>query len=525
MTAEVADAPTLSEHAQTRSKRPSGYAAGLLSFVWPGMGHAYLRRARRALFLAIPPALLLLGTAVAILANPGAAALTLLAPSAVTVVLIAIAVDAVWRVAAIADSVRSTRRLEGGRVVGPLVLAGLLSLAIVGVHLAAGAYVQSFSSAGALIFAGARPSGPDQVDQILGGSVSSTPLPIGSGVPGDTNGDGVVNGLDIIPGDTNGDGVVDSNDDPQTDSDGESSVGAGPPPSTLPFYPSVTPPPFDANGVPTGQLPSSGPINVLFIGLDSGDGRNHSLSDSLIVASYYPERDTLTMISFPRDTGELPLYKGSTYPNRINTFLDYAGGNTALFPEGPISALMNELGYLLGSPIEFYAATNLDGLPQAVDAVGGIDVTLDKAIDDTSMPLYMQPGDYHLDGEQALAYARSRHGPNNSDFIRARRQQQVLSALAQRLKDPTVSLNLPSIINDLSAIVRTNVPRDQVGLLLTLIQRASTASTENIVLSPPGGYAGVIPAAEVNGRYMTQLDISAVADLSKRIFGTYSSYQ
>ena len=58
--------------------------------------------------LAIPPALLLVGTALVVVANPGAAALNLLAPTLATLFLIALAVDAIWRVVAIADSVRES---------------------------------------------------------------------------------------------------------------------------------------------------------------------------------------------------------------------------------------------------------------------------------------------------------------------------------------------------------------------------------------------------------------------------------
>lgn len=241
------------------------------------------------------------------------------------------------------------------------------------------------------------------------------------------------------------------------------------------------------------------------------------------MASYFPERDKLTMISIPRDTGRLPLYKGGTYPNRINSFLGYAKGNAALFPEGPIVALMRELGYVLGTRITLYAATNLDGLPQAVDAVGGVDVVLNRPIADPGFNLFLEPGPYHLDGRSVMPYVRSRHGPNNSDYQRARRQQDVLKALATRVQDPAVLVRLPEVMDALARVVRTNVPREGTSTLLTILRRANDATTEHLVLSPPD-YANRIPPAEVNGRYMTQLDMSAIRALSLRLFGTYSRY-
>jgi LCP family protein required for cell wall assembly len=495
----------------------------LLDFIWPGLGHAYARRPRLAVLFAVPPALIVLVAAYLLLTDPAAFALNLLGPVFAGVVLVLIVVHGVWRVAAILDAWRITRPAPRPSRRRSVAFAAVLTAVVLVVHLTAAAYVQSFTAAGARIFTSDRPQGPDPVDNALGGDPIPSRAPGQTGIPGDINGDGVVDGHDIVPGDTNGDGIVDGNDDPQTDpEDGDGTDPGGSPAPGPSFDPSASPPPFDSNDVPTGALPTAGPINVLFIGLDSSFDRNHSLSDTLMVASYYPERDTLTMISFPRDTSFIPLYKGGSYPNRINTFLNYARGNTALFPEGPIAALMNELGYLLGSPIEFYAATNLDGLPVAVDAVGGVDIVLDKPIADGSMDLYMDAGAYHLDGTQALAVARSRHG--SSDFARARRQQQIILALAARVKDPAVLLNLPQIIDALAAVVRTNLPRDQVPLLLSLLQDANNAATEHIVLSPPAGYAQVIPAIEVAGRYMTELNIVAIRELSVRIFGPYSRY-
>ncbi len=497
-----------------------------LDFVWPGLGHAYARRPRAAILLALPPAVLMLAVVILALRDPTTFALNLLGPVFAVVVISLVAVHGLWRVAAIFDAWRITRHVPRPSKGRALAVAAVLSAIVLAVHLTAAVYVESFSAAGARIFTGDRPQGPNEVDNILGGDPIPSTGPLQTGVPGDTNGDGILDGDDILLGDTNGDGVVDANDDPQTDpedgTDGTTDPGGSPPPETS-FDPGASPPPFDPGDVPIGSLPTSGPINVLFIGLDNGQDRNHALTDSLIVVSYYPQRHTLTMISIPRDTARIPLYKGGIYPNRINTFLNYARGNTALFPEGPISALMNELGYLLGSPIQFYAATNLDGLPLAVDAVGGVDIVLDKPIADASMDIYMDPGAYHLNGTDTLKFVRSRHG--SSDFVRARRQQQVISALSARVKDPLVALNLPHIIDALAAVVRTNLPRDQVPLFLSLVQQANEASAEHIVLSPPAGYAQVIPAVEVSGRYMTELNIAAIRELSARIFGPYSHYQ
>jgi LCP family protein required for cell wall assembly len=506
-----------------------------LSFVWPGLGHAYLGRRRRAVAFGLPPALLLVGLVGAAVVDPTGFAIALLATSFALAVTALIAVHGTWRVAAIIDTWRAARPDNGrGRAAGVLPLL-LLSAAIVGVHGAAIITVQSYANAGEQIFQGDRPTGESDIDFLLGGVPAATPGPLATTAavaPDPTAGEPNPTPGVAVAGDTNGDGVFDWNDEgwveDETDLTGEEPSDepdddehAGEPAPS--FDPALTPPPLPA-GDAIGKLPDDGPITVLFVGLDSGQGRKHSLTDSLIVASYYPARDKLTMISVPRDTSRLPMYKGGTYPRRINTFLGYARANPKMFPEGPVAALMKQIGYVLGTPIHFYAATDLDGMPKVIDLVGGVDVVLDRAIADPRWNFYLEPGKHHLDGQSVMPYVRSRYGPGNSDWQRARRQQQVIRAAAAKVRDPRIAVRLPQIIDGMTDVVRTNVPRNQVSVLVRILEKANDASTEHIVLSP-NRYARRIPAAETGGAYMTELNMAAVRELSIRVFGSYSRYR
>jgi len=491
-----------------------------LSFIWPGLGEAYAgRRLAYVLAWALPPAVLLGALLLLIVIDPASVAARLLSPTFAVSLIGLIALHGLWRI----GSIFNARRLTGGagslRPAWTLLFATLLSLGVLAVHATASAYVDSVSTAGARIFVGELPPGVDPIEGLFGGpQASPTPGPNGQ-LAGDCNGDAVVDGFDVLAGDTNGDCVVDGNDDPETDK----GTGGSPAPSGTPGVPELTPPPLEP-GAEIGVLPAAGPINVLFIGLDSGFDRTHALTDSLIIASYNPDRDKLTMISIPRDTGRMPLYKGGTYPNRINSFLGYARGNSALFPEGPSDALLHELSYVLGTNIPFYAATNLEGLPRAVDAVGGVTVNVPSQIADPHLGLYVEPGPYHLTGANVLPFVRSRHGPNNNDWQRQRRQQDVLKALAGKAQSAGVLARLPSVLDALSHAVRTNVPRDQTNTLLRILRRANDASTEHIVLAPPK-YTHRIPPEEVNGRWMVQLVMTSIRDLSKEVFGSYSRYE
>ncbi len=171
-------------------------------------------------------------------------------------------------------------------------------------------------------------------------------------------------------------------------------------------------------------------INILLTGIHG------SLNDTLMILSVNPVDDSVVMLSFPRDISNFPLYDGRTFGGKINSLMSWARNHPTDMPDGPFPTLVNELGYLLGVPIHYYAAINLNGFVKVIDDVGGVTVDNPRAIND---PLYdwldgthgftLPAGKVKLTGRTALAYARSRQGAGDSDFTRAARQQQLLVAL------------------------------------------------------------------------------------------------
>src|SRR4029079_6587224 len=100
------------------------------------------------------------------------------------------------------------------------------------------------------------------------------------------------------------------------------------------------------------------------------------------------------------------------------------------FEDNPANALIKQVGYLLGVPIHYYAAIDLDGFRRMIDLVGGVTIDNPKPINDVRdawldvrRGFSRSAGKHKLDGETALAYVRSRQGVGDSDFTRARRQQ------------------------------------------------------------------------------------------------------
>jgi LCP family protein required for cell wall assembly len=213
---------------------------------------------------------------------------------------------------------------------------------------------------------------------------------------------------------------------------------------------------------------------------------------------------------------------------KLNTFAGYTKGYPDTFPDPGQPALADEIGFLLGIPIDYYASINICGFPQLIDTIGGVDVCNTKDIEDPSYPhgdgtfgFSLPPGEYHMDGATALAYARSRHG--SSDFARARRQQQLLGAIRQALVQPQNIANLPNIITAMGDVVHTDFPPDQIGQLLSVANQVNANPTQQYVFDFPV-WAQHLPRTQTNGRSVQFLKMDTVQLLSQQIFGAKSQY-
>jgi LCP family protein required for cell wall assembly len=280
--------------------------------------------------------------------------------------------------------------------------------------------------------------------------------------------------------------------------------------------PNVTPPTAESR------------INVLIIGIDSSERRSHALTDTMLVVSVDPVTKTAAMISFPRDIADFPLYSGGKYRNKINFLMTDAERHPDRFPDGGITTLTKELGFLLGVPIHYYAAVNLDGFEAMIDQVGGITITNTSLIDDPSyggwhqpgkIGFHLEPGKHTLDGATALAYVRSRKGVGNNDFERARRQQQLLVALEKKVSDPGMLPKLPALLDDATRTITTSFPADRLSEMLALGRLINDAEISKKVLGPPYALRDT-KAAD----YRLVIVPEKLAALSISLFGADSRY-
>jgi LCP family protein required for cell wall assembly len=233
-------------------------------------------------------------------------------------------------------------------------------------------------------------------------------------------------------------------------------------------------------------------LNVLLIGVDSAPGRTEDLTDSMIVVSLDPVGRTVSMVSIPRDLASVPLGNGDAFGPKLNSLMSWADRHPTDFPHGGIRALEDAVGALFGIPIHYYAKVDLGGFAAMVDAVGGVDIVVKKALDDPRYPgldgkrgWSVQPGPHHFNGTDALAYARIRKSAGESDLTRAARQQEVLVALRNRTVGVGILFSLPSLLDAVGATVRTDLPPDRLPQLAALAEQIGGSSTTKLVLGSP----------------------------------------
>ena len=229
-----------------------------------------------------------------------------------------------------------------------------------------------------------------------------------------------------------------------------------------------------------------GHTNILLVGVGGEGHDGENLTDTMIVASIDHDANTVSMISIPRDFYVENAEVG--WPTRINSVYEYVIDET----EDPLYAmdqLRGEIETVFDIDLHYYAKIDFHGFVDIVDAIGGITVNVDQAIADdaypapdgstyTYDPFYLSAGTQELDGETALKYVRSRH--DTSDFDRARRQQQVISAI----KDKAMSMGMltsPGQIKDLYYAISSNFETDmEIDEMLSLVDFAEDLTGDSI---------------------------------------------
>ncbi|WP_197371854.1 LCP family protein, partial [Streptomyces clavuligerus] len=148
-----------------------------------------------------------------------------------------------------------------------------------------------------------------------------------------------------------------------------------------------------------------------------------------------------TMISLPRDSDvEIPSYKGSESGKLFPAQGRRVKLNSAYAEDGP-ELLVRTVEHNTHLRIDHYAEIGFAGFANVVDAIGGVELDIPKAFKDKKSGADFQAGKQTLDGEEALAFVRTRYAFAESDLARTKNQQKFLAALANQTATPGTILN------------------------------------------------------------------------------------
>ncbi|MFI2202413.1 LCP family protein [Streptomyces sp. NPDC020192] len=242
----------------------------------------------------------------------------------------------------------------------------------------------------------------------------------------------------------------------------------------------------------------SGALNILVLGSDSRSGKaNQELgggdssgarSDTAMVVHVDAGRTKATVVSIPRDTlvtrPSCPLSSGRS------TAVAYgAMFNTAYEVGGPVCAVKT-VESITGVRMDHYVEIDFSGFAGLVDALGGVTVTTDQDIHDDDSHLDLPAGTHHLDGKQALAFARTRHGiGDGSDLGRIGLQQKLVKALLEQMAGTSLLTDparLYRVADAVTASLTTDTGLHSLGELMRLGQslKGLTADRVTTVMMP-----------------------------------------
>lgn len=271
------------------------------------------------------------------------------------------------------------------------------------------------------------------------------------------------------------------------------------------------------------------PLTFLLLGVDSTvDGLNANAAfngDTLMIITFNPKTLSSVMFSIPRDT-YVPIACRNNQYAKINSAAAYG-----------TSCVVNTVNQFLDINIDYYVKINFNGVVELVEALGGVEVDVEKPDYNSYKKIKangkmceqdskrrfgdhvicVDPGFQTLNGEEALAYARNRHLYAGGDLARIRHQQQVVEAIASKVLKFKSLAEFEKILNAISNNIATNMETDNIltgyqvvkNLVGNIINGEEGINISKAYLEEFGQYV-YVPAHKVNtaaqGYYESSLD-------------------
>lgn len=248
--------------------------------------------------------------------------------------------------------------------------------------------------------------------------------------------------------------------------------------------------------------PKKDNFSVLFIGVDDSRSRNFkkdTRSDALILATFNAKDESVKMVSIPRDS-----YVYIPCEDKYDKI-------THAHAYGGVKCTVESVENLFDIHIDYYVKMNFYAFMDVVDALGGIEVEVpydikEKDSEDHRNAIVLKKGVQKLNGEEALALARTRKKDN--DIERGKRQQEILKAILKKASQASSITKYDDVIEAVGNNMKTNFTFDQIKSLVYYVISNKNLSIESLHLTGTDHNDGV---------YYYMLDEQSVQEISETL--------
>lgn len=263
----------------------------------------------------------------------------------------------------------------------------------------------------------------------------------------------------------------------------------------------------------TGYMSGVGRVNVVVLGYGGAGHDGAYLSDSLMVMSLSPSDRATTMISVPRDLWvQIPPNSGryskinAAFADGVANGYDASATGQGQLPPGQLAGGLEaaaKVSDVTGMNVPYFMSINFQGFRALVNALGGVDINVptaftanypindDPAINAGWKVIHFNTGLQHMNGEQAIEYARARYviapASEGTDFARSARQQLLIHAIISRMRSPSAWPGLSNAMNALQKAIYTNLSLADLAALTLKLDFSHAAhvglSTSNVLVN------------------------------------------
>lgn len=200
------------------------------------------------------------------------------------------------------------------------------------------------------------------------------------------------------------------------------------------------------------ELKDKDSFNMYISGIDTYGGiSSKGRSDVNLIVSVNPKNKKILITTIPRDT-YLPIAGGGKYQKDKLTHSGIYG----------ISSSIKTLEKFLNIKIDYYARVNFSSLIKVVDALGGVEVNSPQEFTTVIGNHRIKKGVNHLNGEEALGFARERKALNDGDFDRGRNHTRIVESIINKAMKPSILLKYHSVLDTILEFSQTNFPYKKI---------------------------------------------------------------